>query len=132
MKKVYRSLSNILAEAILISLIMAWMSILASLPGTIDKTSASFPPVIEPVYCNDNMIILKVIEPGIIENISNYTIYCIYPNETTVNTGECILPLKNEVVIINSTEILPDKLVFLTGSTYLIIDRETCTIKLTG
>ena len=132
MKKVYRSLSNIVAEAILISLIMAWMGILASLPGTIDKTGPLFPPVIEPVYCNDNMVILKVIEPGIIEDIGNYTIYCIHPKETALNTGDCMLFLKNDVIIINSTEILPDKLVFLTGSTYLIIDREGCTIELTG
>ena len=124
-----RCLSPLISEAILLSIVLIWASIILAAPTVTFPHTPPKPPLLQPLYWNSTSVILRVVEPGVsgLPNNSNVEVY-LY-NETSgswysldCDYGSCFY-LKQDIImmvkLVNTT--LQTGVLGCRGS-YIIID----------
>jgi hypothetical protein len=116
-----RGLSTIVSEAIVLSIVVAWMGVIASLPNSIQELSSrEQPPVLLPLYCSEKAVVTKVVKSGFVNILGNYSVYIVLQNITTmIAGGEYYLP-SNALLLINSTKPFNGSVVLPTDSGFIL------------
>ena len=131
-KRNKKSLSTIVSEAIILSIILSWMTILSTIPENMNIKEDNDTPVLIPYYCDKNSVILKTQSPGELNRIGDeFNFYIISPLNTEIKKDEQIYVEKNYILLLNSTKNI-ETYVLESGNKFILIDANECQVIING
>ncbi len=80
---VRRCLSPLISEAILLSIVLVWASIILAAPSFSTYTAPPKPPLLQPIYWNSTAVVARVVEPGITGFVNNSNLELYFYDEST-------------------------------------------------
>ncbi len=131
MNSSWKAVSNIIAEAIIIAMVISWMGIIAHLSlGVNSKISTEKTPMFLPLACTTKAVVLKTVYPGYAYMPVDWIkIYKLLPKAESIPSGQKFYVEKNSVVLINTTgSFLPSKIILGSDDRFIVIDTRECTV----